>query len=203
QVEHPRSGTLRIRSVARVRHLRHRLLAGTTSSPGRTGMRWEHPIVLALIPPALGVVWWIFRRPRSALETARYANIRRLWADRHGLSEHHAATRHRRRGWLMALGMVGVLLALARPQWGTIEETSYEHAREVLLALDLSRSMLADDVAPTRLARAKLLIESLLDQLRGERVGLVVFAGTAFVQSPLSADYEVLRDFLNDLDPSY
>jgi len=72
-----------------------------------------------------------------------------------------------------------------------------------MLALDLSRSMLADAVAPSRLARAKLLISALLDQLRGERVGLIVFSGTAFVQSPLSADYEVLRDFLAELDPSY
>ncbi len=63
--------------------------------------------------------------------------------------------------------------------------------------------MLADDVAPNRLARAKLLIDSLLDQLKGERLGLIVFSGTAFVQSPLSADYEVLRDLLGELDPSY
>jgi Ca-activated chloride channel family protein len=72
-----------------------------------------------------------------------------------------------------------------------------------MLALDLSRSMLADDVSPSRLARAKLLVDALLDQLKGERVGLTVFAGTAFVQSPLSADYEVLRDLLSALDPSY
>ncbi|NBS87087.1 MAG: VWA domain-containing protein [Verrucomicrobia bacterium] len=63
--------------------------------------------------------------------------------------------------------------------------------------------MLADDVKPTRLARAKLLIGNLLDQLQGERVGLAVFAGTSFLQVPLSSDYEVLRDILPGLDPSY
>ena len=63
--------------------------------------------------------------------------------------------------------------------------------------------MLAPDVKPSRLERAKLLIQSLLEKLEGERVGLVVFAGTAFLQSPLSADYEILREFLPALGPDY
>jgi Ca-activated chloride channel family protein len=63
--------------------------------------------------------------------------------------------------------------------------------------------MLAPDVKPSRLERSKLLIQSLLDGLKGERVGLVLFAGTAFLQSPLSADYEVLREFLPALNPDY
>src|SRR5262249_40076271 len=139
----------------------------------------------------------------AAVNAATFKNIKRLWADRHGLVDSPAASRRRFRGALLALGAAGALLALARPQWGSIEETSYDQAREVLIALDLSRSMLAEDVAPARLARAKLLIESLLDQLHGERVGLAVFAGTSFLQSPMSADYEVLRDFLAELEPSY
>ena len=61
-----------------------------------------------------------------------------------------------------------------------------------MIALDLSRSMLVDDVNPSRLDRSKLMIQSLLDYLEGERVGLIVFAGTAFLQSPLSADPCVL-----------
>ncbi|NCY21051.1 VWA domain-containing protein [bacterium] len=93
--------------------------------------------------------------------------------------------------------------ALARPQWGILEETVFDQSREVLIALDLSASMLADDVKPTRLARAKLLIGNLLDELQGERVGLAVFAGSSFLQVPLSSDYEVLRDILPGLDPSY
>jgi len=99
--------------------------------------------------------------------------------------------------------MVLALTALARPQYGNLEETVFDQSREVLLAVDLSASMLADDVKPTRLARAKLLIGNLLDELQGERVGLAVFAGTSFLQVPLSSDYEVLRDILPGLDPSY
>ena len=166
-------------------------------------MSWAHPFCLGLVPIALVAVWLLFHRAGGG-DGACFANIRRLWADRHGLSDRPAAVRRRLlRGVCLAAGAVAALLALARPQWGEVAEQRYDQSREVVLALDLSRSMLADDVSPSRLARAKLLISSLLDQLAGERVGLIVFPGTAFVQSPLSADYEVLRDFLDELDPSY
>jgi Ca-activated chloride channel family protein len=166
-------------------------------------MSWAHPFVLAAVPLLLVAVWWMFRRSRPT-DGPAFANIARRWADRDGLSAKPAATRRSAlRGVALLVAGGAALLALARPQWGEIAEPSYEQSREVMLALDLSRSMLADDVSPSRLARAKLLVESLLDQLKGERVGLIVFSGTAFVQSPLSADYEVLRDFLGELDPSY
>ena len=76
-------------------------------------------------------------------------------------------------------------------------------ARANRVGFTSSASMLAEDVKPTRLARAKLLIGALLDELEGERVGLAVFAGTAFLQVPMSSDYEIMRDILPGLDPSY
>jgi len=164
-------------------------------------MTWEFPVAMAAIPLFLGAVCWLFRARGE--RAAALAQIRRLWADAEGLHDAPRRQRRRGRGLLLAAGTALAVLALARPQWGTVEETSYEQSREVLIALDLSRSMLADDVSPTRLERAKLLVDALLDQLRGERVGLAVFAGTSFLQSPLSAEYDVLRDFLRDLDPSY
>ena len=166
-------------------------------------MSWGDAYVLAAVPLAVVAVWWIFRPPHGATGMPSFANIKRLWAARRGLSDSVGAARRRARGVCLALGALCALAALARPQWGTIEETTFDQSREIMIALDLSRSMLADDVNPTRLARAKLLIESLLEQLQGERIGLIVFSGTAFVQSPLSADYEVMRDLLKDLDPSY
>lgn len=165
-------------------------------------MSWAHPTAVAVIPIALLGIWWMLRRA-AAGDVPFFANIQSRWADRHGLSDKPGNARRRLRGICLAAGAAAALFALARPQWGEIAEQSYDQSREVMLALDLSRSMLADDVAPSRLARAKLLISSLLDQLKGERVGLIVFSGTAFVQSPLSADYEVLRDFLDELEPSY
>ncbi len=101
------------------------------------------------------------------------------------------------------LGIAGVIIAIARPQWGKLEEPVFSHSREIIIALDLSRSMLATDVKPSRLDRSKLLIQSLLEKLSGERVGLIIFSGTAFLQVPLSSDYEILRDFLPSLDPNF
>ena len=166
-------------------------------------MTWQHPFLLACVPLALAGAWWLFRRRAARADTARFPNITQLWADRRGLTTAPGRTRGHARGIALGLAAVLALIALARPQWGEIAEPRYQRGREVMLALDLSRSMLADDVSPSRLARAKLLIDALLDQLKGERVGLTVFAGTAFVQSPLSADYEVLRDLLAALEPSY
>jgi Ca-activated chloride channel family protein len=108
----------------------------------------------------------------------------------------------RARFWLCA-GLALVLIALARPQWGQLEEPVFDQSREILLAVDLSRSMLTPDVKPSRLERTKLLIQSLLEKLEGERVGLVVFSGTSFLQVPLSADYEILREFLPNLGPAF
>src|SRR5262249_37340196 len=159
-------------------------------------------VVLVRGPAAVFVVVWMSRRGRTTLDTG-FVNIRRRWADRRGISDRPAAGPRRWRGCLLVACAAAALCALARPQWGEVAEQSYARSREVVLALDLSRSMLADDVSPNRLARAKLLIEALLDQLKGERVGLVVFSGTAFVQSPLSAAYEAVRHFLAELDPSY
>ncbi|RRJ99699.1 VWA domain-containing protein [Opitutaceae bacterium TAV3] len=105
--------------------------------------------------------------------------------------------------WRLALGLALAATALARPQWGRVEQPVFEQAREILIAIDLSRSMMADDIKPSRLERARLLTQSLLDQLTGERIGLLVFSGTAFLQSPLSSDYEILREFLPELGPDY
>lgn len=134
----------------------------------------------------------------------RWPKIARAWAGAFDVSlgSRHSTAETRPRIWLW-FGLAFCVIALARPQWGVIEEKVFDQSREVLIAVDLSRSMLAEDVKPSRLERSKLLITSLLDSLKGERVGLVLFAGTAFLQSPLSADYEILREFLPALGPAY
>lgn len=104
-----------------------------------------------------------------------------------------------------ALGVIGLVLmsaALARPQLGARQETIKRRGIDVVVALDASRSMLATDVAPTRMARAKLELETLLAGLEGDRVGLVTFAGSAFVQMPLTSDYAAAQLFLRAVDPS-
>jgi Ca-activated chloride channel family protein len=161
---------------------------------------WPHLLWL-LAPVAALAVWDAVRRGNG--EAARsWPKILRVWA-----GARHAAVgggRHNTRGRLLLwLGLTFGVVALARPQWGRVEEPVFDQSREIIIALDLSRSMLAADVRPSRLERARLLIQGLLDGLQGERVGLVVFAGTAFLQVPLSADYEVLNDFLPSLNPAF
>jgi Ca-activated chloride channel family protein len=165
---------------------------------------WPHVLWLLAIPALL---WWRrARRDRARTENSAHPQIVRAWASPERLEphpSHHDLNRdqkHLGRLWLaLALGIV----ALARPQWGPNNAPVVEQSREIIVALDLSRSMLTEDVRPSRLAHAKLLLASFLEQLAGERVGLIVFSGTAFLQSPLSSDYEILREFLPALDPGY
>ena len=92
------------------------------------------------------------------------------------------------------------VVALARPQWGVVQETVAFRGRDILIAIDTSRSMLATDVSPTRLGRAKLVAEDLIAALPEERVGLIAFAGEADVQAPLTVDHETVIDAINHLD---
>lgn len=165
---------------------------------------WPQLFWLLLLPAVCLV--WEFRRRRD-IDGSAHGKILRAEAGQHSLrlvtlESNPAAGRRRLRPWLW-LGLSFAIVAAARPQWGRLEEPIFDQAREILIAIDLSRSMLTPDVKPSRLDRAKLLTQSLLEKLAGERVGLVVFSGTAFLQSPLSADYEILREFLPALNPEF
>lgn len=171
-------------------------------------MTFAHPQLfwLLLVPVAV-LVWELTRARRaSALSQPKIlraeASVDTLEFSAHQAPSSTPASARRPRLWLF-LGLALALTALARPQWGRIDEPVFDQSREILLAIDLSRSMLTPDIKPSRLDRAKLLIQSLLERLAGERIGLLVFSGTAFLQSPLSADYEILREFLPNLGPDY
>lgn len=111
----------------------------------------------------------------------------------------------RRRRWKAALYTVAVLLiglALAGPRMGTRLREVNREGVDVLIALDVSNSMMAEDVAPNRLKRAKFEITKLVDRLAGDRVGLMIFGGDSFLQCPLTLDYSALKLFLDVSDPS-
>lgn len=166
-------------------------------------MSFHSPHILWLLVPLVLLFSWELAR-HTVRAAVTWPKIARAWAGALDVSlgTKHTTAETRPRIWLW-FGLALCIVALARPQWGVIEEQVFDQSREVIIAVDLSRSMLAQDVKPSRLDRSKLLIQSLLDGLKGERVGLVLFAGTAFLQSPLSADYEVLREFLPALNPEY
>ena len=104
--------------------------------------------------------------------------------------------------WLIfaAIGLFSVLLA--RPQFGSKQETVKRKGVEVIIALDISNSMLAQDVQPSRLEKAKRLVSRLVDELDNDKVGMIVFAGDAFTQLPITSDYISAKMFLETINPS-
>ncbi|MDE1043724.1 MAG: VWA domain-containing protein, partial [Nitrospinaceae bacterium] len=100
----------------------------------------------------------------------------------------------------VVLAILFLILALTRPRWGYQWENLHQRGVDVIVALDVSSSMLAEDIKPNRLERAKRKISDLLDMMEGDRIGLVAFAGTSFVQCPLTLDYGAARLFLSAID---
>lgn len=101
---------------------------------------------------------------------------------------------------LLYLGLVCLLLALAQPQKGTYTVEIQGKSIDIVFALDTSKSMLAQDMKPDRLSRAKLAIQGLLESLQGDRIGLIAFAGRAFLECPLTLDYQAFIQSLNMCD---
>src|SRR5207302_9192167 len=98
------------------------------------------------------------------------------------------------------LSIAFAIVALAKPRWGYAYEDVKRRGLDLLLAVDTSRSMLSNDVSPNRLARVKLATQDLINDLTGDRVGLIAFAGRAFLQAPLTIDYDAAVESINDLD---
>jgi Ca-activated chloride channel family protein len=111
-----------------------------------------------------------------------------------------SVAKRRLRFTFLLLSLAFVLVTMARPQWGFTWEQARRKGRDVLIAIDTSRSMLADDLKPSRLGRAKLAAQDLIGELRGDRVGIIAFAGTAFLQAPLTIDYGAVLNSLKELD---
>ena len=107
--------------------------------------------------------------------------------------------RRRWKGALILASFFLLILSLARPAWNLQQETVKRTGRDVVFVLDVSKSMLAEDLAPNRMERAKLAIADVIDSLEGDRVGLVAFAGTAAIKCPLTLDYGFFRMMLENI----
>ena len=104
--------------------------------------------------------------------------------------------------WITFVALCFMVLLLARPQFGTKMESVKRQGIETVIALDISNSMLAEDVAPNRLEKSKNVISKLVDGFEDDKVGLIVFAGDAFIQLPITSDFISAKMFLESIDPS-
>lgn len=102
---------------------------------------------------------------------------------------------------LLLTALALLIVAAARPQFGTSEQTIKRQGIEVMIALDISNSMLAEDVAPCRLDRAKQMLSKMIDKMVDDKVGLIVFAGESYIQLPITCDYVSAKTFLNSISP--
>ena len=163
-------------------------------------MEWHRPEALYLILP-LCAAWLALalygrsRRRRAAEAFVASAMQLRILPQEDGT-----------RFWLKTaqweMAIIFSMVALAGPRYGSYYETVRPRGSDLYVLIDVSRSMLAEDVPPSRLGRAKADVSALLNQLRGERVGLIAFAGKAVVKCPLTNDYNFFRLSLNELDPN-
>ena len=104
--------------------------------------------------------------------------------------------------WLVCVALALVIVMLARPQFGRKVRHEKRTGIETIIAMDISNSMLAEDVAPSRLDRSKMMVENLVDNFTNDKIGLIVFAGDAFIQLPITSDYVSAKMFLSTIDPS-
>ena len=104
--------------------------------------------------------------------------------------------------WLAMAALTCFIVALARPQFGTRLDTRERMGIEAIIALDVSNSMLAEDVKPNRLEKAKMMVSNMVDGMRDDKIGLVVFAGQAYTQLPITSDYVSAKMFLETISPS-
>jgi Ca-activated chloride channel homolog len=158
-------------------------------------MTWRDPMVLwtlLAVPAAVLLFWWAARRRRAALAAlGDAALVERLVHERLRDAYHIV---------LPAILLL-IALALAGPRLGAVETEVADAGLDLVIALDVSNSMLAEDIAPSRLERARLEIGRLADAVPGYRLGLVVFAGDAFVLCPLTTDHGAFRLFLDAASP--
>ena len=104
--------------------------------------------------------------------------------------------------WILQGALALLVLMLARPQMGTKISQEKRVGIETIICMDISNSMLAEDIVPSRLDRSKMMIENLVDHFTNDKIGLIVFAGDAFVQLPITSDYVSAKMFLSSIDPS-
>lgn len=150
--------------------------------------------MLALIPLML-VLWLVVKQWRKSARE-RFAEDRLMQQ----LMPRYSASKYRWKFILFLLGFFFLILGIANPQIGTKVEEVKREGIDLIIALDVSNSMMAQDLSPNRLERAKRAMLQLLEELKSDRIGIIVFAGQAYTQLPITTDYAAAKLFLNTVD---
>ncbi len=161
--------------------------------------RFENPDILYLLAiiPVLAVLYY-FSTWRKRHRLRQYGDMELL----QGLMVDVSVWRPQLKLWLALLALACIIIAFARPQYGSKIDTVERKGIEAIIAIDVSNSMLAEDVRPSRMEKAKMLFSNMVDEMKDDQVGIVVFAGDAFVQLPITNDYVSAKMFLDQIDPS-
>lgn len=161
--------------------------------------RFEDPIylyLLALIPILLLIHFLMLRRQKKLLRKFGDLELVRQ------LMPNVSRMRPLVKFWLLLGALALLIVVLARPQFGNKISHEKRTGIETIICMDISNSMLAEDVAPSRLDRAKMMVENLVDHFTNDKIGLIVFAGDAFVQLPITSDYVSAKMFLSSISPA-
>jgi Ca-activated chloride channel family protein len=160
-------------------------------------MNIKHPgliFMIILIPACAAFLCWVWRRRKKIL--AQFCDSGKL----KNIFPFSSRERTIARYILLVIACAMFVMAFISPRWGYDWQEVETRGVNIFIVLDVSKSMLAEDVQPSRLARAKQEISDLIDKLNGDRVGLIVFAGEAFLQSPLTHDYMMVKDWISKID---
>ena len=161
--------------------------------------RFAHPdyLYLLLLLPVLAILF-IYQEIRRKRALTRLGDLKLVSS----LVPENSTSRPILKFIIQVLAVTAGIIMLARPQFGSKIEDVKKQGVEVIIALDVSNSMLAEDIQPDRLTRAKQAISRLVDNLDNDRIGLIVFAGDAYTQIPITTDYVSAKMFLSAISPA-
>ncbi|WNJ19906.1 VWA domain-containing protein [Pontibacter sp. G13] len=161
-------------------------------------VKFEHPealyLLLVLIPLGLAFAYFMWSRKRAISKMGEGSLMAALMPGQ-------PKGKHQVKFVFATLAVASLVVALANPQVGQTFEKQERKGGDVIIALDISKSMLAEDVRPNRLDKSKQFISNLIDEMAGDRVGLIIFAGNAYLQVPITTDYAAVKSLLKSVTP--
>ena len=155
----------------------------------------QYLYLLIIIPILVG--WYTYTRIQRKNALKKFGDITLL----KNLMPGESKIKQNLKFGILLLAITGVIFVIARPQFGSKLETVKKKGLEVMIALDISNSMMAQDIRPNRLEKSKQMLYKLLDELNNDKFGVIIFAGQPFTQLPITTDYQAAKMFISSIQP--